>query len=215
LLILADDRENTTRLDQARLFFESKGYDFQINHNLFGDYVLYKNDKPIVGVEYKTCQDFISSMIDNRVFNQAKDISENFPKHYIFIESNVWDYIFKNIRYDNHMIQNVEGAIMSLNSLTTVVECRHQEHAFHRMHLSFQKATDGKSRQLKKLNKKYETLICFLMSIRGIEYNRATSIVSELGLRTLNDLLNIKKNDLLLVEGIGEVYADNIIKEVK
>lgn len=217
MLVVADDREDLKRLAFAQEFFESLGYTFKIEHNTMGDYVLYKNDVAIVAIEYKSTKDFIDSIIDKRVFNQARDIAENFKKHYVFIEEYCKSYIIQNIHwYPNapKTMSNCEGAIMSINQVTTVVECSNQEHAFHRMDLVFQKATDGKNRQLTKVNKKYDTLVSFLLCIRDIGEKTATSIVYELKLKSLYDLFQLNMNRLCLVEGVGEKTATKVLLKI-
>ena len=215
MIIIVDDREDPERIRAYIEYFEALGYSVKIAHNPTGDLILYKNDIPIVAIEYKTAKDFLKSIIDNRVFNQAKDQSENFSKHYVFIESDIWEYVFKSSRYDAHIINNVEGAVMSLNQITTVVECRNQKQAFHRMHLAFQKATDGRNRQLTKLPKGYDSLVGFLMSGNdGIGEVIATSIVKELKLKSLEDCFNLNMTRLCLVEGVGEKTAEKVLLKV-
>lgn len=214
--IIADDREDLKRLAFAQEFFESLGYTFKISHNEIGDYVLYKNDKPKVAVEYKTAPDFISSIVDKRVFNQARDIAENFPKHFIYIEGYLWQYIASNRHhYKNTVINQIEGALSSIRQLTTPVECLNQQHCFQRMHQDFQKSTDGKNRQLTAFNKDHDTMITFLRCIKDVDYVKATTICRELKLRCLDDLLSLNIDRLTLVEGIGEITATKIMAKIE
>ena len=53
MIVIADDREDIKRLAFAEEFFTKLCYIFKIGHNTMGDYVLYKNDVPIVAIEYK------------------------------------------------------------------------------------------------------------------------------------------------------------------
>lgn len=217
MLVVADDREDIKRLAFAEEFFTKLGYQFKIGHNEIGDYVLYKNDVAIVAIEYKSTKDFIDSIKDNRVFNQARDIAENFKKHYVFIEEYCKSYIIKKICwYPNapKTMANCEGAIMGINQVTNVVECSNREHAFHRMHLAFQKATDGKNRQLTKVNKKYDTLVSFLLCIRDIGEKTATNIVHELKLKSLYDLFQLNMTRLCLVEKVGEKTAIKVLLKI-
>nr|WP_302577896.1 ERCC4 domain-containing protein [Methanobrevibacter arboriphilus] len=218
MIVIADDREDIKRLAFAEEFFTKLGYTFKIGHNTMGDYVLYKNDVPIVAIEYKSTKDFIGSIIDKRVFNQARDIAENFKKHFVFIEEYCKSYIIQNIQWygknAKKVMSNCEGAVMSLNQVTTVVECSNQGHAFHRMHLAFQKATDGRNRQLTKVNKKYDTLVSFLLCIRDIGESIATSIVNELKLKCLYDLFQLNMKRLCLVDGVGVKTAEKVLIKV-
>jgi Holliday junction resolvasome RuvABC DNA-binding subunit len=103
---------------------------------------------------------------------------------------------------------------MSINQVSIAVECSNQEHAFHRIHLAFQKATDGRNRQLTKINKKYDTLVSFLLCIRDIGEKTATSIVDELELKSLYDLFQLNMKRLCLVEGVAEKTATKVLIKI-
>ena len=70
-----DHRENTPRLANAKQYYEDQGDTVQIKDLLIGDY-LFNNQ---VVFEYKTLEDFIKSVQESRVFNQAIDQTQAFP----------------------------------------------------------------------------------------------------------------------------------------
>jgi Fanconi anemia group M protein len=78
-IIYADDRE--LRSPVCRKLFELKAEIKPIRLEV-GDYIVSKR----VCVERKTVSDFVNSMIDKRLFQQAKDLSEQFEKPIIIVE---------------------------------------------------------------------------------------------------------------------------------
>ena len=78
IIIYADDRELSNRV--CKKLFELDADIKQIRLEV-GDYLLSKN----VCVERKTVKDFVNSIIDKRLFQQAKDLTENFKKPIIVI----------------------------------------------------------------------------------------------------------------------------------
>jgi Fanconi anemia group M protein len=79
IMIYADDRELPSGV--CKKLFELKTEIKPIRLEV-GDYILSKD----VCVERKTVNDFVSSIIDKRLFQQAKDLAESFKKPIIIIE---------------------------------------------------------------------------------------------------------------------------------
>jgi Fanconi anemia group M protein len=79
IIIYADDRELQSRV--CKKLFELKA-DIKPIRLEVGDYILSKD----VCAERKTVKDFVNSIIDKRLFQQAKDLTENFKKPLMIIE---------------------------------------------------------------------------------------------------------------------------------
>ncbi len=71
-----------------------------------GDYVLPSN----VGVERKKAMDFISSIVDGRLFEQSRELLRAYDRAYIIIEGDLWRAIN---RRDVHK-HSVLGALSTL-----------------------------------------------------------------------------------------------------
>ncbi|MBU3904863.1 MAG: hypothetical protein KJ906_01800 [Nanoarchaeota archaeon] len=79
VIVFMDKRENTSRLTQ---YFDQYDCDLQKKMLLYGDFLV--SDR--VCIERKTTSDFISSIVDRRLFQQLKDLKENFEKPILIIE---------------------------------------------------------------------------------------------------------------------------------
>ncbi|MCK4714853.1 MAG: hypothetical protein KAT35_04710, partial [Candidatus Aenigmarchaeota archaeon] len=101
-IIYADDRE--LRSPVCRKLFESKVEIKPIRLEV-GDYIVSKR----VCVERKTVSDFVNSMIDKRLFQQAKDLSEQFEKPIIIVEGAEDIFSQRNVHPNA-----IRGAIASL-----------------------------------------------------------------------------------------------------
>ena len=82
-----DFRESDARKEAAYQFFVDD-YDISVVQLPIGDFLF---DKKVV-FEYKTANDFISSVIDGRVFRQSKRMQQ-YPFHYVMMVGNVFDEI--------------------------------------------------------------------------------------------------------------------------
>ncbi|MCD6476711.1 MAG: hypothetical protein J7K26_00905 [Candidatus Aenigmarchaeota archaeon] len=80
VLIFIDKRENN---DIEKYFYQ---YEVEIQKKMLicGDFLL--SDRVVI--ERKTTNDFINSIIDKRIFNQLKEMKENFEKPLLIIEGN-------------------------------------------------------------------------------------------------------------------------------
>jgi ERCC4-related helicase/intein/homing endonuclease len=82
IIIFVDNREQASSVTKD-LF--GKDCKIIMKQLAIGDYVLSKD----VCVERKTIEDFLSSMIDGRLFNQMIDLRQNYPKPLVLLEGNV------------------------------------------------------------------------------------------------------------------------------
>ena len=79
IIVFMDKRENASRISQ---YFDQYECDLQKKMLLYGDFLV--SDR--VCIERKTTSDFISSIVDRRLFQQLKDLKENFEKPILIIE---------------------------------------------------------------------------------------------------------------------------------
>lgn len=213
LKLLVDSREQK-RITQAKEYF-TKELKYQVIQKELptGDYIF--NDK--VCFEYKTQSDFISSIIDGRVFNEAIRQSETYPYHFVIIQGTNRDRK-QALKYaGSFTIKQYYGAIARLNTYTTVINSTGLlEDAFYQMHVQAMKCLDDKDIKIKHFDVKsgnpaFNALCYCLDDISG---TRAKNIVNHLKLKTWSDVYHLTKSDLLKVPGIGETLSESIIHQI-
>ena len=206
------DKEQS-RIKKAEEYFQSLGCETEVTNLKYGDY-LFNNQ---VIFEYKTMSDYIASIQDNRVFNEAINQAENYDYHYILIHGNEHDRtkcIAMSRNYIPIDLYQFHGAIASLNRYTTVMECYtpYINEAFYKMYIQAKKDLQAKP-IVKKFPRKHRNpamnYLCYC--VYGLNYKRADDIVRTLELHTLEDLINVTHQQLTSVPGIGDKMADRII----
>ena len=208
--IVIDSREHK-RIKSATKYYQDLGYDVSVSTLDTGDYLF--NDKVVF--EFKTMMDYMSSIRDGRVFRECILQSETYPYHFCIIQGSNYD-LKRALDYSNVSFRQYMGSISRLNTYTTVINSMGGvKNAYHQMHIQTSKCLDnlGKFKQFK--TKNYNTAFNILAyTIPRVSVVRADRIVETLHLETVTDVVNLTKEDLLTVDGIGEGLADNIIKHI-
>ena len=208
--LIIDSRE-TKRIKSATKYFQKLGYSVAVSTLDCGDYLF--NDKVVY--EFKTMSDYMSSISDGRLFRECIDQSYEYPYHFCLIQGSNYD-LKRALDYSNISMRQYIGSISRLNTYTTVINCMGGVYnAYYTMHTQTSKCLDdiGKVKQFKV--KEYNTAFNILAyTIPRVSTVRADRIVETLGLETVNDIVNLKKEELLTVDGIGDNLADNIIKHI-
>lgn len=215
--IRIDDREKTSRIEHAQEYYEGQNDNVNIQQLPFGDYIF--NDQVVF--EYKTITDFVKSVQNQRVFNQAIDQSTTYKYHFVIIVSTERERrgYFNKLKHlhnrDLYFDENKYiGAIARLNTFTTVIQANNEKEAFKFMKSQARKCLDNKH-IIKRLEQKTDNpCFNFLMNIKHISDVKAELIVRELELETLTDLLMVKNNDLQAIKGIGSSTTGIIMKAI-
>ena len=216
MLIQIDSREQS-RIQSAKNYYEKQGLDVEVAELPIGDYIF--NNK--VAFELKTIPDFITSIQDGRVFNQAISQAEEFPYHYVIIVGNEHTRtkcLAMSRNYRPVTVFQYLGAIASLNRYTTVIESYspYIEETYYRMFITAKKALSDKP-IVKKFPKKHKNpalnFLCY--SVYGINYKKAKVITDTYNLQSLTDLMTLTTDKLIEIEGIGEKTAQNIIEAIQ
>ena len=215
MLVEISDKEQN-RIPKAEQYFQELGCETQVTNLQYGDYVF--DEK--VAVEYKTMADFIASIQDNRVFNEAINQAENYDWHYVLIHGNEHERT-KCISMTQHYIPvtlfQFHGAIASINRYSTVIECYTPwiNEAFYKMYIQAKKCLQNKP-IVKKFEKKHKNTAFNYLAycVYGVSAKRANDIVQTLELETLEDLLYLKHEHLTSIPGIGDKLADKIIDTI-
>jgi len=214
-----DHREHD-RSESATEYYQQQGVTVETVELPVGDY-LFTDGKDSVVFEYKTIPDYISSINDGRLWNEAINQAENYNYHFIIIHGDLYQRtkeLIKSRDYIPMTIQQYIGSISSLNRYTTVIQCYNSviEEAYFTMMKQAEKCLSNRP-IVKKFPKKHKNsafnFLCY--TIYGINYKKADAIVKKYNLKTLSDLQNLTIEKLVKVDGIGERNAKRIMEAIK
>ena len=213
--IQISDKEQS-RIKSAKEYYTNQGHEVEVTNLEIGDYIFQDQ----VVFEFKTIADMVSSIQDNRVFNEAINQAENYDYHYVIIQGDehsrakalAMSRNYREVTYFGYL-----GAIASLNRYTTVIESYSPfiNEAYYRMLITAKKCLQNKPIVKKFPRKDRNPAMNYLTyCIYGLNYKRANDIVTKLDLHTLEDLLYLDHSKLTRIEGIGDKLADRIITTI-
>lgn len=81
---MIDTREKD-RIKSASKYYTKQGLEVEVSELEVGDYIFTDGNDSVV-FEFKTIADFVSSIQDRRVFNQAISQAEEFNHHFVVIQ---------------------------------------------------------------------------------------------------------------------------------
>ena len=218
--IIIDSREKGRR-ERASTYYTNKGHKANVETLDVGDYLF---DDQVV-FEYKIISDFMSSVLNESLFNEAANQSLQYPYHYVMVVGDVRQYLKESWFYVNTKWRNnfpkyfatnlgkYYGALRRLRTFTTPIECNSEENAFQEMLLQSIKCCDGKSKFYSKVTRmvpSQDAVDVLLCSAKNISSKKATAIREHHTINSLYDLMNLTVNDFKEVEGIGEVTSNNV-----
>ena len=218
--ICIDSREKGRKL-RANIYYNDKGHEAQVTMLDVGDYLF---DHKVV-FEYKEISDFMGSIVNDSLFNEAANQSMEYPYHYVIIVGDVRHYLDDNWYYVNNKWGNnysrylsvnlgrYYGALRRLRTFTTPIECHSEENAFQEMLLQSIKCLDGKSKFYSNVTRpvpSQDPVDVLLTSCKGVSTKKAEAIRKHHTLNNLYDLLNLTVNDFKLIDGIGDKTASNV-----
>ena len=170
-----------------------------------GDFIL--SDSRVV-IERKTHSDFISSIIDGRVFEQVKLMKDNFSNPVIIIEGSSNRYINENalraaiaslITNFNISILNTKNSLDTAKTIYWIAR-KEQEENKHSVSIKVGKKP-------KEMHKLQERMICSLPSINSVMSKR---LLEHFG--TVEKVFIADEKELRKVKGIGKKLANKIRK---
>lgn len=201
--IFADFREKGSGIIKE---LANQGVDVKMQNLAVGDYILSNR----VCVEFKTKQDFVSSLIDKRLLQQVKALKDNFEKPLIIIEGDEDIYSVRKVHPNaiNGMLAAIAidfgiPIIFTKNFLETVsllkaIANREQE---------FEKKDIGVRGERKPLTTK-EQQEFIIESFPNVGPNLAKSLLKEF--KSVKNIINAEHHELQKVENLGPKKADEI-----
>ena len=218
--ILIDSREKARKI-RAADFYAGKGHSSTIKSLDVGDYVF--SDQVVF--EYKEIGDFMSSVLNESLFNEAMNQALEYDFHYVIVQGNLrswlddnWKYVNTkwHNRYDKYLHTNLGryfGALRRLRTFTTPILVVREEQAFDEMLLQAIKCLDGKSKFYSNVTRpvpSQDAVDVLLTSAKGISTKKAEAIRKTHNLSNIYDLMNLTINDFKLIDGIGDKTATNV-----
>ena len=216
--ILVDDREGNRKKYAEKHW---KQHNIEIKHLETADFIF--DNK--VAFEFKTLHDFINSVQNGRIIEQAIRLNQNFPYPFVMIqasEQELRDYInklqfmrkTKKRKLPKFYEKNYYGAINSLNCYVTVLTCPTQYLAFQSMLNQAKKCLNDAPINRKVAKTGSPAYQCLRYSIRGVGPKTASKIVNTLGLETIGDVVNVTIEDLSSVQGVSRSKAEFIKSQI-
>lgn len=210
-----DARESGERRERAYSFYKDLNVQSEVKQLPIGDFLF---DKKVV-FEYKTANDFISSVKNNRIFKQCKRMQQ-YPFPFVIVVGNVFDRIKELYKYNPYSKKpftekNYLGALATILDIgCNVVQVNTQHQAFDAMY-RIAKVHIENNRDKKAIDKPVckmtDPIATFLSCVDGVGTTTAVLIKNQLKLNSLEDLCNVTFEDLTSVKGIGAKTARKIL----
>lgn len=214
--VFIDDRENE-RIDFAFNQFHS------LNplkaHLDIGDYIFQGYNGIKVCFEYKTGADFLNSINSetNHLHNQVWEMTNNYEYTFVIVECMDLSREADQLYYSSGIsisLPQINGAIAEYNTVSTVLFTQTKYQAFDLMVRQAGKIIMQKPMCYKYGKKSTNWALNILGGMRGVE-KKAENIVRTLNLHTLEDIMNLDKEQLMSVDLIGEKTAEKILENIK
>ena len=220
LSIQIDDREHE-RGKKAQKFYQDMGYnDVEIRELIYGDFI-FSDNQINVAFEYKTIEDFINSIQDNRVFNQALNQANTFHYHFVIVvgtDKEKQKIIREKQRYTGTYMNDKQfwGAVGSIVNISSFIQAPSQRSAFICMERLAVHCCSLKP-VVKRFPKSRGTPAFRLLNnnVGGVGYIMAQRICDELGLEVVEDVFGLTVADLTCVDGVGFKTAEKILSQLK
>ncbi len=160
-----------------------------------------------IGIERKTHSDFIQSIIDGRIFRQAKELSEAFEKPVILIEG------YSNRKINKNSIYGAIGSLIARFNISFLFSLNERETAsliYWISKKSFEKSNEMFFVVKKNKPKEGNVQLRILCQIPGISLKKAKVLLENFG--NLERIFLASEIQLQKVKGIGPKLAKSIKK---
>ena len=200
-IVYADSREGNSKVIRHLTEMEM---DVKIRSMAVGDYQV--SDE--VAIERKTAKDFVDSLIDKRLFKQARELSEEFKKPLLILEG---DDLYAGMVNANAIRGSI--ASIALDFGISIIPTRNAQDTAAMIkriaireqngeHTPVQIRTDKKPVSL------LEQQLFIIETLPNIGPVNAKALLEHFG--SVGNVINASEKDLQEVEGIGKKTAENI-----
>ena len=165
-----------------------------------------------VAIERKTAKDFVDSMIDKRLFKQARELSEEFKRPLLILEG---DDLYSGMVNPNANRGTI--ASIALDFGISIIPTRDaQETAAMIKRIAIREQSGEKTNIQIRTDKKpvilWEQQLFIIESLPNIGPVNAKNLLEHFG--SVSKVINASESELMEVEGIGKITAQNIRKVI-
>ncbi len=175
-----------------------------------GDYLIKHGSFEVI-VERKDIRDFLSSIVDGRIFRQCHVLSSRYPLSFLMIVGKLSDVVEER----NFSRQAVVGAIVSIavkreaGQIVPLV-FENEEDFCYALRSIDKKVEESELRIAPRIQKAEKPEIAMLTAIPGVGEKRAMALLKKFG--SVYRIANASVAELMRVEGIGEKRARQIYR---
>ena len=200
-LVIADSREGNSKVIRHLSQMEM---DVKIQSMAVGDYQV--SDEVVI--ERKTAKDFVSSMIDKRLFKQARELSLEFKRPLLILEG---DDLYSGMVNPNAIRGTI--ASIALDFGISIIPTRDsQDTAAMIKRIAIREQSGEKTPIQVRTDKKplslWEQQLYIVESLPNIGAVNAKNLLQHFG--SVSNVINASESELIEVEGIGKKTAENI-----
>jgi len=210
VIVIADDRERSSGVIER---LRTLGARVLVRRLEVGDYVVSED----FAIERKSVNDFVSSIIDRRLFEQAMTLLKSFSRAILIVEGDVE----RVLMWRGVTIRHILGALSSLLLMgVSIVFTRNIEETAYLIYNIAKKLQVKEKKRVRvsptkiKMAKGGKTLrdaqVNLVASIPGISYELAERILEHFG--SPRKFFSAHPSELRKVKGLGEKRVKNIIR---
>jgi len=201
--MFADHREKNSGVLKELI---EEGVQINLQQLRSGDYILSER----VGIEFKTVQDFVNSIVDGRLLSQIKELKENFEKPIIIIEGN--EDIYSQRSVHPNAIRGMITTILLNYGIPIIRTTNAKETAGYMLSIARREQEEEIRHYSMHGDKKpitqKELQEYFISSLPGVGPGLAKPLLKKFG--SVKRILNAEEKELRDVELIGEKKARKI-----
>jgi ERCC4-related helicase len=203
IVVYADSREGNSTVLRA---LDTINVDIRIKSMIVGDYQV--SDE--VAIERKTAKDFVDSIIDKRLYKQARIMQEEFKKPIMILEG---DDLYSGFLSPDAIRGSL--ASIAIDFGISIIPTRNPEDTAAMIkRIAIREQDENNSsiqiRTEKKPTNLWEQQLFIIESLPNIGPVTAKKLLEKFS--TVNEIINASINELQEVDGIGKKTAENIRK---
>lgn len=203
LRVIADYREKTSGILKE---LSEQGCDIKLDMLHSADYVLSSR----VGIEVKTVEDFVASIIDGRLLEQLKELRRNYERPLVIIEGEQDVYSVRNVH--PNAIRGMLATIAVSYGIPVLQTKSAKESAALVMAIAkreqLKESGDFQPHHEKRVMSLKESQEFVVSALPGVGLQLAKELLKQL--KTVRNVVNASEEELKQVAGVGEKIAKGI-----